>query len=252
MEMRKVAMSIMAHPDDCEFLCAGTLALLKEKGWNIHIATLTPGDKGSVQHTREEISRIRRQEATRAAALLEGTYHCLEFDDVYIMYDRTTINKTTELLRQVRPGIVFTSSPSDYMVDHEITSKIVQTACFSCGIKNMEVPATPFEPTPYLYYTDPMDGMDILGNRIQPKMWVDIGSTIGLKEEMLCCHASQREWLLRHHGMDEYVMTMKRFAEKRGREAKATFAEGFRQHLGHGFSRDNILKSVLGEFVIER
>ena len=51
----KIALSIGAHPDDAEFMCAGTLALLHERGWEIHIATMTPGDCGTVQYSREEI-----------------------------------------------------------------------------------------------------------------------------------------------------------------------------------------------------
>ena len=39
------ALAILAHPDDAEFLCAGTLVRLAcERGWSIHIATMTPGD----------------------------------------------------------------------------------------------------------------------------------------------------------------------------------------------------------------
>ncbi|NLB26223.1 MAG: hypothetical protein GX820_05955 [Bacteroidales bacterium] len=38
---------------------------------------------------------------------------------------------------------------------------------------------------------------------------------------------------------------MKRFSELRGEEINVTYAEGFRQHLGHGFSQDNILQSIL-------
>ncbi len=40
----KIALSLLAHPDDAEILCAGTLIRLKEAGWEIYIATLTPGD----------------------------------------------------------------------------------------------------------------------------------------------------------------------------------------------------------------
>jgi LmbE family N-acetylglucosaminyl deacetylase len=81
----KTVLSLGAHPDDAEFFCAGTLALLHKKGWQIHIATMTPGDCGTVQYNREEISRIRRAEAAKAASLLQGTYHCLEYDDIFIM-----------------------------------------------------------------------------------------------------------------------------------------------------------------------
>ena len=63
MSRNKVALACMAHPDDVEFTCGGTLALLHQQGWEIHIATMTPGDCGSEQLSREEISRIRRMEA---------------------------------------------------------------------------------------------------------------------------------------------------------------------------------------------
>jgi len=42
----KTVLSFGAHPDDAEFFCVGTLALLHKKGWQIHTATMTPGDCG--------------------------------------------------------------------------------------------------------------------------------------------------------------------------------------------------------------
>ena len=167
-----IAAAVCAHPDDVEFLCAGTLALLAERGWKIHIATMTPGDKGTVDHTREEIGRIRTGEAAVAASLIGAEYSCLGLEDVYIMYDRETIDKTVALLRQIKPRVVFTLSPTDYMVDHEVTSQVVQTACFACGIKNMEAEGEPFEPTPYLYYADAADGKDKFGAPVEPAFLV--------------------------------------------------------------------------------
>ena len=124
--------------------------------------------------SREEISRIRRAEAAKAAEVIGAAYHCLELEDVYILYDRDSINRTTALIRSIRPSVVFTASPNDYMVDHELTSMIVQTACFASGIKNMEVDTAPYEPVPYLYYCDPMEGKDIFGKAVMPSMYVDI------------------------------------------------------------------------------
>jgi LmbE family N-acetylglucosaminyl deacetylase len=246
----KTVLSLGAHPDDAEFFCAGTLALLHQKGWDIHIATMTPGDCGTVQYSREEISRIRRAEATKAAGILDGTYHCLECDDIFILYDRPTLLKAIELMRKVKPAIVFTTSPSDYMVDHEMASMIAQTACFACGVVNVETPgAEPFEPIPHLYYMDPAEEKDKFGTEIKAGTIVDITSVMDTKEKMLCCHESQRHWLMTHHGMDEYVNMMKESGEKRGREINSGFAEGFRQHLGHAYPQDNILKTELGELV---
>jgi LmbE family N-acetylglucosaminyl deacetylase len=250
MTTNKTVLSLGAHPDDAEFFCAGTLALLAQKGWEIHIATMTPGDCGTVQYSRDEISRIRRAEAAKAAGILDGTYHCLECDDIFILYDRPSLLKAIELLRKVKPAIVFTTSPSDYMVDHEMASNIAQTACFACGVVNVETPgAEPFEPIPHLYYMDPADQKDKFGTGIKAGTIVDISGVMDTKEKMLCCHESQRHWLMTHHGMDEYVNIMKESGEKRGREIKSRFAEGFRQHLGHAYPQDNILKAELGDLV---
>jgi len=250
MANNKIVLSIGAHPDDAEFFCTGTLALLEKKGWQVHIATMTPGDGGTVKYSREEISRIRRAEAAKSAGILNGSYHCLESSDIFIMYDRSALTKAIELVRKVRPTIVFTTSPMDYMVDHEMASKIAQTACFACGVVNIETAgAEPFEPVPYLYYMDPVEGKDNLGTKIKAGTIVDISSVMDVKEKMLCCHESQRNWLLEHHGIDDYVIAMKRLGEERGKEINSQFAEGFRQHLGHAYPQDNILKTELGDLV---
>ena len=49
---RKVVLAFMAHPDDAEFLCTGTLIRLADAGWEVHIATATPGDCGTTTETR--------------------------------------------------------------------------------------------------------------------------------------------------------------------------------------------------------
>jgi len=245
-----IALSIGAHPDDAEFLCAGTLALLHERGWQIHIATMTPGDCGTIEYSREEISRIRKAEATKGVALLDGTYHCLECDDALIMYDRPTLLKAVALVRRVQPKIVFALSPSDYMVDHEMASKLAQSACFCCGLVNLETPgAEPFEPVPHLYYVDAVEGKDKFGTAVEPGIVVDISQAMETKEKMLCCHESQRNWLLAHHGVDEYTDQMKKLGRKRGSAIGVDFAEGFRQHLGHAYPQDDLLKAELGDLV---
>jgi len=206
-----------------------------------------------VQYSRAEISRIRKGEAAKSAAMLDGQYHCLESGDIFILYERPQLLKAIEMVRQVRPRIVITTSPSDYMVDHEMASKLAQTACFCCGVVNVETPgAKPFEPIPHLYYMDPVEGKDTLGTPIEPSMIVDISSVIDIKERMLCCHESQRDWLLKHHGMDEYVNMMKMFSQKRGGQIGRPFGEGFRQHRGHAYPQDNILQKELGDLVHTR
>ena len=250
-ENRKV-LSLMAHPDDAEFACAGTLALLNQKGWQIHIATMTPGDCGSAEFDAEKISSIRRKEAADSAKILQGTYHCLESKDVFIFYDEPTLLKVIELIRKIKPTIVFTHSPTDYHVDHENTSRLIWAGCFSAGMRNIEIPnVEPYEPVPFLYYADAFEGKDKLGREVKPSFLVDITGTIDTKEKMLCCHDSQQSWLLAHHGMDKYIDFMKNFAAQRGKTINTEFAEGFNQHLGNGFPQENILKAELSDLVKE-
>ena len=248
--MKKTVLSIMAHPDDAEFLCAGTLALLKQAGWDVHIATITPGDCGSNKLSRPEIADVRRAEGAAAAKVIGGTYHCLECEDAFIMYDKPTLQKVISLVRTVKPTIVFTTSPVDYFVDHENTSTLARTACFVCGVPNVECEnMDPHDLVPYLYYIDSMEGKDIFGKPIDPSIYVDISTKIDVKEKMLCCHASQRQWLFDHHHIDEYVIAMKEFSKRRGDEVGSDYAEGFRQHLGHAYPSDNVLKKILGDLV---
>ena len=252
-ETNKTALAIVAHPDDAEFLCAGTLALLKERGWQIELATMTAGDGGSREYGGEEISKIRKKEAATAAKFLNAGYHCLEFKDIFIMYDKPGLEKTIALIRKTKPRLVLTMSPSCYMVDHETTSRLVQTACFAAGVVNIKTEdIPPYYYIPYLYYLDPMEGKDKFGEEVQASTLVDISDTIEIKEKMLKCHKSQRNWLAAHHGMDKYILNMKQFSAKRGEEISTKYAEGFRQHLGHAFPQENILKIVLGDLVVEK
>jgi LmbE family N-acetylglucosaminyl deacetylase len=248
----KRVLALMAHPDDVEFLCAGTLALLRAKGWEIHIATMTPGDCGSETLGPEEISAIRRGEAAASADVLQGKYHCLECRDGLIAYDAETNFKAVALVREVRPRLLFACSPNDYMIDHEVASALVRNASFMAGVPNWKTdPFPPFRPVPHLYYADPIEAKDLYGKPIVPTVAVDIQSVIETKSQMLRCHASQREWLLKQHGIDEYIQAMLDMAHKRGEMIGGKYAEGFRQHLGHGYPQDNLLAAELGELVHE-
>lgn len=250
MATSQVALSVLAHPDDAEFLCAGTLwRLVREHGWEIHIASMTPGDCGSAELSAEEIACRRRQEAAQAAACLGATYHCLEERDLLLFYHERPLEKVTRLLRQVRPQIVLTHSPADYLLDHEMTSLVVRAAAFAAPVPNFlaERRLGPvLERIPHLYYCDPVEGKDALGRPVFPDFCIDISPVIEAKAQMLGCHASQREWLRKQHGMDHYIQAMRDWSAARGQACGVAYAEGFRQHCGHGYPQDNLLGQLLG------
>ena len=248
--MANVVLSLLAHPDDAEFLCAGTLCrLVREHAWEAQIASMTSGDCGSPDLSPEEISRIRRAEGSKSAALLGGHYHCLEERDLLIFYCERSLERVVRLVREVRPSIILTHSPADYMLDHELTSTLARAAAFGAPIPNLfrdRGHAPPLDRIPHLYYCDPIEGKDLFGRPVAPGFAVDISGVLEAKAAMLAAHASQREWLLKHHGMDQYVESMKRWAAQQGSTHGVGFAEGFRQHLGHSYPQDNLLGRLLG------
>ncbi|MHC4934434.1 MAG: PIG-L deacetylase family protein, partial [Planctomycetota bacterium] len=211
-------LAVGAHPDDVEFGSAGTLSLLRKKGYEIAIVTVANGDCGSTEHSAESIALIRKGEAAESAAVLDGRYLCLDERDLMITLDERTRRKVVNAIREVDPFVVFTHPHEDYMLDHELTSRLVRDACFGAPIPNYasagNLPAT--GGVPYLYYWDAMEGIDHLGRPTPVHFCVDVTTEMDVKREMLACHRSQREWLLRPHGMDHYVQSMVSWAERRG------------------------------------
>ena len=64
---------------------------------------------------------------------------------------------------------------------------------------------------------------------------------------MLACHASQRNWLLRQHGIDEYMDVQQKWSGHRGGQVGVAYAEGFRHYAGHPYPPENLLLELLGD-----
>lgn len=246
-------LALFAHPDDAEFLCAGTLAHLANRGAKIRIVTMTAGDAGSTLLPPKKIASVRLREAQRAAKLIGAHYSCLFETDLNVFYDKRTLAKVMEAVRAADPRIVFTHSPVDYMVDHENTSRLCQTACFGAMAGNVRTgvrhAAKPIRAVPHLYYAEPFGGRDIMGQQILSTVFVDISVTSLRKQRMLACHESQRSFLSAQQGISDMVDVAQAMAARAGRAIGWDKAEGFRQHLGQGFPQDNVLSELLHELV---
>jgi LmbE family N-acetylglucosaminyl deacetylase len=249
-------MAVMAHPDDVEFQIGGTLLHLKSLGWELGIVTMTAGDCGSPTLRSEQIARVRYGEAQLSANHLGASYACAGLMDVEVFANADNLRRVVEVLRRFDPDVVITHSPVDYMLDHEETSRLVRGATFAMAIPNYQTrqgaPAEISRAAPALYYGDPMEGIDPFGQRVYPQFYVDISTQISKKREILACHASQREWLRSHHGIDEYLDQATEWAARYGRECGCDYAEGLRQHLGHAYPREPILQEVLEPHVCRR
>ncbi len=243
-------LSIHAHPDDAEILAGGTLALLAAKGHSIVMASMTPGDCGSTEHPPDEIARIRRAEAAASASLIGGEYICAEFRDLAIFSDDVSRRRVTEMIRRIRPELVLTASPIDYHCDHETTSILVRDACFGVSAPNYathaETPAAALDAIPHLYFMDSIGGTDREGIPQKPDFYVDVAVTFTTKRAMLAKHESQREWLRKQHGIDDYLATMEEWTREVGRRAGCVYAEGFRRYRGHPYPQTPLLEQLLG------
>ena len=131
------ALAIAAHPDDIEFVMAGTLLLLREAGWEIHYLNLSSGNLGSLTRSPAQTARVRRREAQAAATLLDATWHPPICHDMQIFYDSGTLRRVGAVVREARPDVVLTHSPQDYMEDHMNTARLAVSAAFARGLPGL-------------------------------------------------------------------------------------------------------------------
>lgn len=235
----------MAHPDDAEITCAGTLLRLVESGWDVHIASLTAGDCGASTGSADEVAAMRIAEGTSAAEAAGMTFHCLGQPDGRVVYDRESIQQTIDLFRQIAPTLTITMPLSDYHADHEVTGQLGRAASFVYAAPNAsQLPLIPGSAIPHLYYCDPIGGTDRMGHPVQPTTCVEITDQLERKTEMLACHQSQREWLKSHNGIDEYLSAMREHCNQRGQSYGIESAEGFTQHRGHGHPANDLLTEL--------
>jgi len=244
-------LSFHAHPDDCEMLGAGTLALLGGKGHRITIVTMTAGDYGSTTMTPLETAATRRNEAAAAAGIIGAAYDCAGIPDLGVFNDDPTRRKTVEMLRKHAPDIVLTASPIDYHPDHEATSVLVRDACFAVSVPNYAT-GKPMPHIPHLYYMDPIGGRERDGTKVVPNFGVNVEPFIDTKKKMLACHASQFGWVAHQHDIDNYMGSLVAWTARRGQTYGVAHAEGFRQYRNQPYPNTPLLQELVGDALLTR
>lgn len=234
----KSAFAIAAHPDDIEFMMAGTLLLLKKAGYEIHYMNISAGNCGSTQYGATAIRKIRLKEAKQAAKILGAEFHPPFSNDMEIMYDLKTLRRVSALIREVRPSIVLTHSPADYMEDHMNTCRLAVSATFARSMRNfITSPPKPAENNDCIvYHALPHSLTDNLRRTIIPGSFVNTDSVYETKLQALRAHHSQQEWLDVSQKLNSYLQTMDDISRKVGSMSqKFDHAEGWRRHLHYGF-----------------
>jgi LmbE family N-acetylglucosaminyl deacetylase len=245
------ALAIAAHPDDIEFVMAGTLLQLRLAGWDVHYLNLSTGNLGSMRLPPARTARLRRREARAAAKVLDATWHPPICDDLEILYTSRLLRRVAAIVREVEPAVVLTHSPQDYMEDHMTTARLAVTAAFARNIQGYRT-APARRPTPQpvtIYHASPHGMWDGLRRRVLPGAFVDTTSVHARKREALACHASQQGFLDATQGMDSYLRAMDEVSRTVGKLSRRfRHAEGWRRHAHLGFcgANDDPLRDALG------
>ena len=245
------ALAIAAHPDDIEFVMAGTLLQLRAAGWEIHCCNISNGNLGSTVMTMERTAAVRRKEAQAAARLLGAKWHPPFCEDMAIFYTEDNLRRLCAVVRAVKPSVVLTHALDDYMEDHMATARLAVSAAFARGIPNYRSrPARPpaLEPCT-IYHAMPHGLQTPMRVPAQPECFIDTTSVHPAKREALTCHASQQEWLDRTQGMNSHVETMETFSRELGKQSRRfQHAEGWSRHLhiGFGNAEDDPICDALG------
>jgi len=251
----KTAIAIAAHPDDIELMMAGTLLTLKSIGYEIHYLNLSTGNLGSAQHDGDTTRRIRLKEAQESASILGAHFHEPFCNDLEIFYNEQNLRRLASIIRTVKPSIVLTHSPADYMEDHMNTCRLAVTATFSRGMPNFTTspphPADNYDCT--IYHALPHTLRDQLRNPVIPGAFVNTTSVHHIKMKALQSHQSQQNWLDVSQKLNSYLQTMENISRQVGAmSGKFLHAEGWRRHLHFGFCTEDAdpLKELGADYTI--
>jgi len=173
-------LAIGAHADDVELGCGATVAKLTSRGRTGHILDLTDGSLG----TRGD-AHSRELEAAAAAGILgiQGR-HNLGLSDGYLKAgDEEAIGRIAELLRRLRPGIVFVHPMTDRHPDHEACAALVREAVFKAGLRKYPVAGDPFRPSRIFHYQGIRSG--------EPDFVVDVSDFWDVRNRALAAYPSQ-------------------------------------------------------------
>ncbi len=216
-------MVIMAHPDDAEFSCGGTVASYTAAGARVEYVLATSGNRGSHEPgmTPEKLAAIREAEQRAAAEVLgvaEVTF--LGYNDGEVEPSLALRRELAFLLRKGRPDIVLTFDPWQHYQVHPDHRAVGQTTLDA--VANARMP---------MCYPEQISG-NVRDHRVKdvyffatdhPNYWVDITETIDKKIAALRCHVSQ----VGDRDMDPFIRARARTV---GQDHRMLYAEAFK-HL---------------------
>ena len=184
----KRALCLVAHPDDIEFYCAGTVMLMTSHGALVDFVLVTSGDKGARDAAKSsaQVARLREQEQERAAQIL-GVHDVrfLRHADAELVEDLALREQFVREIRATRPDVLLTFDPNvpyRFHPDHRVVGRVGLDAAWPCARDPLTYPkAGPPHETAEAW---------CFGS-VQPTLEVDVREVLDTKIKARLAHASQ-------------------------------------------------------------
>jgi LmbE family N-acetylglucosaminyl deacetylase len=225
----KRALVIAAHPDDIEFVCAGTIAKWVRAGSEVRYVLATSGDAGTHEYgvTREELAK-RREVEQRAAARTVGVNEVvfLGYRDGEVTPSLALRRDLVREIRRFRPEIAICFDPTRLYVGGSYINHPDHRAVGQAALDAL----SPTAAMPLSFQEQVEEGLVpyrvrhiLVASTHHPDTWVDIGDTIELKVQALRKHVSQLD------GRRDYEALVRQWAADTGADVGLQFAESFMQ-----------------------
>lgn len=199
----KKALVIVAHPDDIEFSCAGTVARWVKAGCEVGYVLCTSGDVGIAEPemTRARAAEIREAEQLAAAEVV-GVKEVVFLREPDGMLENTILlrRRLVREIRRLKPEVVICGDPTVVWAGENYINHPDHRAAAGAAIDAV----FPAAGQPHLFEELAEEGLTAHKvRRVYVQAWddktadafVNISETIGLKIEALKKHASQMgEW----------------------------------------------------------
>jgi LmbE family N-acetylglucosaminyl deacetylase len=142
----KSALCIVAHPDDIEFYCAGTVVKLTDRGVPVSFVLATSGDKGTkdADLASADLARTREAEQEAAARLLgAGEVVFLRHPDAELVESLNLRGELVAAIRRFRPDLLLTFDPTPgyrYHPDHRVVGRVALDAAWPAARDRLSFP----------------------------------------------------------------------------------------------------------------
>lgn len=174
-------LAIMAHPDDAELLCGGTLALAADQGYRTGVLDLTGGESGSRGSAEE-----RAREAERAGEILGlSARRNAGLPDGALVDSIEMRHIVARWIRLLRPRTVILHWPEGRHPDHRVAARLAWDACFVAGLRRAPIEGEPHRPAKVLYAQAYREDAGA------PSFVVDVTTTIERKLDAIFAYSTQ-------------------------------------------------------------